>query len=110
MKQFNLDVQQAMDRAGELVRERVECFNALYQQLPRCFGPVDLDVQRLVDGMAQGVSGNLHWSYESRRYFGSCGLAVKETRMVGLLPKATESMGNRSMPLMSIHQRHGVPA
>jgi hypothetical protein len=87
MKQFQVGVQQAIDKAGELSHEKMEKFCALYQHLPRWVGPVDLDVQKLVDGMAQCVSGVLHWSYESQRYFGTRGLEVKRTRMVHLLPR-----------------------
>lgn len=88
MAQFGVGVQDAIDKAGELSREKMEKFNALYSLLPRWVGPVDLDVQRLVDGMAQCVSGVLHWSYESHRYFGSRGMVVKRTRTLRLLPKA----------------------
>jgi hypothetical protein len=90
MHQFNMDVQQAIDKAGEMSREKMETFSALYRQLPRWVGPVDLDVQRLVNGFEQCVSGTLHWSYESRRYFRSHGLEIKETRMVDLLPKSDQ--------------------
>lgn len=87
MAKYDLNIQEAIDRAGELFRDKVKKFEALYCQLPRWVGPVDMDVQRLVDGMAQCVSGCMHWSYESRRYFGRHGLAVKESRVVELLPK-----------------------
>lgn len=87
MEQFQVDVQQAIDKAGELSNEKMTRFNALYLQVPRWIGPVDVDVQRLVDGMAQCVSGVMHWSYESQRYFGARGLVVKRTRTLQLLPK-----------------------
>lgn len=81
-----MDVQQAVDKAGELFREQAQKFGDLSRQLPRWFGPVDLYVQRLVDGMASCVSANMHWSYETPRYFGSHGLEVKKTRVVNMLP------------------------
>ena len=87
MMQYGLDVQQAINRAGELSRDKMDRFYMLYQCLPRWVGPVDLEVQRLVDGMAQCVSGVMHWSYESQRYFGTSGLEVKKTRVLPLLPK-----------------------
>ncbi|KAL2141606.1 hypothetical protein VTI28DRAFT_2152 [Corynascus sepedonium] len=92
MVQFGVDVQEAIDRAGELSREKTDRFNALYGLLPRWVGPVDLDVQRLADGMAQCVSGVLHWSYESHRYFGTRGLVVKRTRTLRLLPRTKNNM------------------
>lgn len=94
MKQFDLDLQPALDKAGELSTARIEQFNTLYRNLPCWFGPVDLEVQKLVHGMAMCVSGVMHWSYESQRYFGSRGLEVKHSRWLHLLPKVVdEAMG-----------------
>lgn len=87
-----MDLQQAIDKAGELSNERMDQFNALYQAVPRWVGPIDVDVQRLVDGMAQCVSGVMHWSYESQRYFGTRGLVVKRTRTLQLLPKTKTAL------------------
>jgi Delta6-protoilludene synthase len=87
MKQFGMGVQEAIDKAGELSQCKMERFYSLYPMLPRWIGPVDLDVQKLVDGMAQCVSGVMHWSYESQRYFGRRGLLVKQTRTMHLLPR-----------------------
>ncbi|KAK1834419.1 isoprenoid synthase domain-containing protein [Podospora conica] len=98
MKQFGLGVQDAIDKAGELSDQRMAQFVHLYSHwLPRWVGPVDLDVQRLVHGMAVCVSGVLHWSYESERYFGKRGLLVKETRRVRLLPRS-EVVGTQPVP------------
>jgi Delta6-protoilludene synthase len=95
MAERRLGVQAAVDEAGRLARARVERFRDAYARLPRLVGPVDLDVQRLADGMAQCVSGVMHWSYESERYFGTRGLDVKESRVARLLPKVSgaEAMG-----------------
>ncbi|KAK5658142.1 hypothetical protein OQA88_2115 [Cercophora sp. LCS_1] len=87
MNQFGVGMQEAIDRAGELSAEKMKRFEEVYTHVPRWVGPVDLEVQRLVDGMAQCVSGVLHWSYESQRYFGTRGLAVKRTRRLRLLPR-----------------------
>ncbi|KAK7962801.1 terpenoid synthase [Apiospora aurea] len=87
MQQFGLGVQDAFDYAGELNRRKMKRFYALYRRLPRWMGPVGLDVQKLVDGMAQCVSGVMHWSYESERYFGKRGMDIKESRTLSLLPK-----------------------
>jgi len=93
-----MNVQQAINKAGELFREQADKFDGLYRQLPRWFGPVDLEVQKLVDGMGTCVGGNMHWSYECRRYFGLRGPEIKETRVVDLLPKAERgSKGNPSV-------------
>lgn len=88
MKQFHMGIQEAINKAGELSEMKMEFFYTLSQQIPHCVGPADLDdVQRLVDGMARCVSGVMHWSYESQRYFGTHGPEVKRTRILHLLPK-----------------------
>ncbi|KAK8132275.1 hypothetical protein PG999_000448 [Apiospora kogelbergensis] len=87
MQQFGLSVQDAFDYTGELNNMKMNRFYALYKRMPRWIGPVDLEVQRLVDGMAQCVSAVMHWSYESERYFGKRGMAIKESRTLSLLPK-----------------------
>lgn len=88
MHKHGLNVQEAMDMTGDIAHERMERFYHLYPQVPRYAGPVDLDVQTLIDGMAQCVSGVMHWSYESQRYFGKRGLEIKRSRILRLLPKA----------------------
>lgn len=85
--QGQLTLQEAIDKAGQMFVTRIEHFYELYLALPRWLGPVDLDVQKLVDGMAMCVSGVMHWSYESQRYFGKKGMEVKKSRCLHLLPK-----------------------
>lgn len=87
MNQHQLSVQEAMDETGHLAEKKMDRFYHLYPQVPRYVGPVDLEVQTLVDGMAQCVSGVMHWSYESQRYFGKRGMEIKHSRQVRLLPK-----------------------
>lgn len=72
---------------GELAAKKMNRFYGLYPQVPRYVGPVDYDIQRLVDGMAQCVSGVFHWSYETQRYFGKRGLDIKRSRKLRLLPR-----------------------
>lgn len=91
MEQFGLGLQEAIDKAGEMYAARIARFYELYLAMPRWLGPVDLDVQKLVDGIAMCVSGVMHWHYESQRYFGKRGLEVKQTRCLYLLPKVKGS-------------------
>ncbi|KAI0146266.1 isoprenoid synthase domain-containing protein [Xylariaceae sp. FL1272] len=91
MKQYGLGVQQAFHKAGDLCDLKMARFYHLYANLPRWIGPVDLDVQKLVDGMGQCVSGVMHWSYESERYFGKHGNMVKKTRLMRLIPKVVDN-------------------
>ncbi|KAH6653407.1 hypothetical protein BKA67DRAFT_647314 [Truncatella angustata] len=54
-------------------------------------GPVDLDIQIYVDGIAQWVGANVQWSFESKRYFSKLGLEIKESRILELLPSKAEA-------------------
>lgn len=93
MRQFGLGVQAAIDEAGDMCAIKTARFEKLYLDLPRWVGPVDLDVQKLVDGMGLCVGGVMHWSYESQRYFGKRGLEIKESRTLNLLPKVAGVTG-----------------
>lgn len=99
MEQFGMGLQEAIDKAGEMCTARIDRFHELYQAMPRWLGPVDLDVQKLVDGMAMCVSGVMHWSYESQRYFGKKGLEVKRSRCLHLLPKVATDNGIGPVPV-----------
>ncbi|RWA13735.1 hypothetical protein EKO27_g1374 [Xylaria grammica] len=99
MKQFDLNVQEAFDEAGKLSDMKMDRFYHLYHDLPQWIGPVSSDVRRLVEGMAQCVSGVMHWSYESQRYFGKRGLMVKKTRLMQLLPKVIDSSDMGPVPV-----------
>jgi hypothetical protein len=102
MHQHQVDVQKAMDMAGDLADQKMNKFYDLYAQVPRYVGPADLDVQKLVNGMAQCVSGVFHWSYESQRYFGKRGMDIKRSRIVRLLPKVHE---NRRLGPVPVNDR-----
>ncbi|KUJ12619.1 terpenoid synthase [Mollisia scopiformis] len=94
MKEQNTDVQGAIDWTAKLHAEMIHRFNKLYLfEIPKWGGPLDLDVQSYVNGMAQWVGAYVQWSYESERYFGKRGLEVKKTRMLSLLPKNSKVNG-----------------
>ena len=76
-----------MNMTGDLAGKKMDRFCDLYIRVPKYVGPIDLEVQTLVDGMAQCVSAVMHWSYESERYFGTRGMEIKTSRQVRLLPK-----------------------
>jgi hypothetical protein len=93
MRQYGADVQAAIDWAGQLHAAMTARFNVLYCQIPRWGGPLDLDVQQYVNGMAQWVGANVQWSYESERYFGRKGPEVQKALTLHLLPKKLEAVG-----------------
>lgn len=87
MKERGLDVQGAMDYAGELVKGRIDLYTATKAQLPSWGPKVDADVQRYLRVCEDWMTGGFHWSLESKRYFGEQVASVKKTLCVEILPK-----------------------
>ena len=84
------NLQEAADRAGVLFGDLMNRFIAERKKLPSWGPDLDRDVSRYVDAIGGWVVGNLCWSFESRRYFGSSNEDVKRTRIVKLRPRETE--------------------
>ncbi|KAI0078811.1 terpene synthase [Panus rudis PR-1116 ss-1] len=88
MKHRNLDLQRAMDYAGELCHQSIARFEAARHSLPSWGDEVDRDVKTYVQGMQDWIVGSLHWSFTgTRRYFGTEGAEIKRHRTVQLLPQ-----------------------
>ncbi|KAL0946496.1 hypothetical protein HGRIS_012714 [Hohenbuehelia grisea] len=79
-------LQSAIDHVGELCRQTIDAFAENRKSIPS-WGP---EIDKMVDGYVQGLQdwivGSLHWSFQTRRYFGQNGAEVKKTRFVKLLP------------------------
>ena len=87
MKQFDVDLQTAFDRVGDMCIRGIDTFIAKRQQL-RSWGPeIDRLVETYLDGLQDWIIGNLHWSFESERYFGKTGKDIKRTRILELMPQ-----------------------
>ncbi|KAJ3169371.1 hypothetical protein HDU87_000646 [Geranomyces variabilis] len=93
MKDKNLSLQEGVDFVGELIRERIACFEADKARLPS-FGSeeVDADVRTYVQGLEHWVSGVIAWSFQSKRYFGDEHLTIREKRIVTLMAKEPEAV------------------
>lgn len=85
---FNL--QEAVDRAGQLWGDLMNRFVEERKKLPSWGSDLDRDVNRYVDAIGHWVVGNICWSFESQRYFGSALEDVKRTRIVKLRPRKVE--------------------
>lgn len=90
---YGMDLQDAMDYAGEMCRVTMEQFVANQARIPT-FGceKLDRDVAAYVRGLQDWIVGTLHWSFMSHRYFGAEGAEVKKHRYVKLLPKKTSAL------------------
>lgn len=82
-----IDVQAAVNWAGEMHADMTRRFNQLFSEFPQYGDPTDQDVKAFMNGMAHWTGGNVQWSFESGRYFGNRGLEVMATRSLQLSPK-----------------------
>lgn len=87
MKAKNTDLQGAADYVGEYFKVLMNRFFE-YKASPPSFGPeMDPTVEQFVMAMERWVVGNLVWSFETLRYFGTEKEKVKKTLIVELAPK-----------------------
>jgi len=91
MKEKGLNLQEAADHAGALFGDLMSRFVAERKKLPSWGPDLDRDINRYIDGISHWPVGNLYWSFESPRYFGSALEDVKRTRIVKLRPRTART-------------------
>lgn len=90
MQADGLDLQEAANKVGEHFQDLVNGFNRNKAQLPSFlsvhggYNGIDADVGKYVHSLEQWVIGNLNWSFETPRYFGSENKVVARTLVVDL--------------------------
>lgn len=89
MNERGIDLQHAIDFVGDLCKKCIYRFNEDRTKIPSWDAKIDRDVAVYVDGLASWNAANLHWSFESERYFAKAGLHVKASRVVHLLPRVS---------------------
>ncbi|KAG1852780.1 isoprenoid synthase domain-containing protein [Suillus subalutaceus] len=87
MHDRGLDLQGAMDYAGQMCKDAIQRFESNRVVLPSWGEEVDRQVAIHIDGLQNWMVGSLHWHLNCIRYFGKDGHAVKLDRIVKLLPK-----------------------
>ena len=103
MKQ-GMDLQEAMDEAGMHFVQAMEQFLADRACMPLWGPDIDPAVSSYIESMAQWVVGNLDYSFDTERYFGTDRKEVKRTRIVMLLPHTDGRTGRElSLPLPLEH-------
>ena len=86
-----VELQEAIDYVGMLCQAYFERFEHDRRLLPSWGPDIDRDVATYVRGLQDWMVGSLHWSFDSTRYFGDQGAAVKKDRVVIMLPKQPKS-------------------
>ncbi|CAF1417373.1 unnamed protein product [Adineta steineri] len=82
----SLNIQQAIDRAGQMVIDRYADFQRVRSELISWGTKIDTQVEKFVNGLGIVIVGTAVWSFETPRYFGAEREEVKRTRRVTLLP------------------------
>jgi hypothetical protein len=90
VKEKALGVQEAIDYVGEMYRGIARKFIEDMKDVPSFSESLDQLVSEYVFGLSNWVTALLEWSFESERYFGTCGPKIKSTRIVELLPKRSD--------------------
>ncbi|TBU50447.1 terpenoid synthase [Dichomitus squalens] len=87
MHRHDFSLQAAVDYVGDLTNASIARFESIRRSLP-CWGEkIDKDVTLYVQGLQDWMVGALQWSFDSARYFGNDGAAVKQHRVVILRPR-----------------------
>ncbi|KAF3231031.1 hypothetical protein TWF191_007753 [Orbilia oligospora] len=80
-------LQEAMDKAGEMVCQRYEKWEEALSELPTWDEEIDANVARLIQGYADVCWGNLDWSYHTARYLGKDREMARATGFVSFYVK-----------------------
>jgi len=105
MHYHGLTLQEAIDYVGNLCEATINAFMENKERLPSWGAEIDQMVANYVQGLQDWIVGyvtssfpslylcltvflsrSLHWSFQTRRYFGSEGAEIKKHRIVKLLP------------------------
>lgn len=85
MENEKLDLQGAVDRAGDMCRTAMDKYIETKAQFPS-YGPkLDRQVAAFLQGLESWMSGSLEWSFVTPRYLGKKRQEIKKTRRVKLL-------------------------
>ena len=84
-EQFEL--QEAVDYVADLCLGCIDRFTALRKALPSWGPEIDDQLNVYIDGLGDWMIGNLVWSFETERYFGTDGAQVRSDLAVALLPR-----------------------
>ncbi|KAH6908307.1 isoprenoid synthase domain-containing protein [Coprinopsis sp. MPI-PUGE-AT-0042] len=98
MEYHGMTLQQAVDYVGDLCKQTIDAFCQNKQNLPSWGPEIDDMVARYVQGLQDWIVGSLHWSFQTTRYFGKEGQAVKQHRFVKLIPRVNSSPATSSPP------------
>ncbi|KAG1821857.1 isoprenoid synthase domain-containing protein [Suillus subaureus] len=90
MREKDASVQDAADCIGVVFEQLMARFLKDKSRLPSWGADIDRDVALYVEALTRWVGGNLVWSFQCSRYFGTANNVALLTRLVTLYPKDIE--------------------
>ncbi|KAG2341356.1 terpenoid synthase [Suillus weaverae] len=90
MQEKDASVQEAADCIGVVFEQLMARFLKDKSRLPSWGADIDRDVALYVEALTRWVGGNLVWSFQCSRYFGTANNVALLTRLVTLYPKDAE--------------------
>ncbi|GJJ14034.1 hypothetical protein Clacol_008291 [Clathrus columnatus] len=89
MKKYNLDLQSAVNRVGDLCIDAIKTYQKARADFPS-FGPtVDRDLESFFHGLQSWMSGSIEWSFVTPRYLGPNRHEIREHKWVTLMKPKT---------------------
>ena len=84
MKDNGMSYQEAFDYAGTVFKQKLDDFQTAKVSLRSFGGDIDADVAKYISGLEQWIIGNMDWSFECGRYFGTpdASAVIKRTRII----------------------------
>lgn len=108
MKAKSINVQAAMDLAGDEVEKRFRTYEDCRSRLPSWGPKVDADAQAYFTVLEDWAAGCFTWSLTSMRYFGKNAAQVKKTLRVRILPreqKTATDLRNAEEVVTTVHRK-----
>ncbi|KAF8509108.1 terpenoid synthase [Hysterangium stoloniferum] len=91
MKNYDLDLQSAIDRIGDICIKAINDYRQARAQFPS-YGPeIDAQLSLFFHGLQSWMSGNLEWSFETPRYLGPQRHEIRRHRWVTLMQTSRPS-------------------
>uniref|UniRef100_A0A8H7XMK6 Terpene synthase n=1 Tax=Psilocybe cubensis TaxID=181762 RepID=A0A8H7XMK6_PSICU len=104
MRDYNLDLQSALNWMDTYTSRVIERFLSNQARMPSWGPDIDARVRMYIDGLGQWVRGNDDWSCEGKRYHGSDGLVIRDTRMVTICPRKANYIQEDENPELVVYQ------
>ncbi|KAG0708193.1 isoprenoid synthase domain-containing protein [Suillus ampliporus] len=90
MQEKDASIQEAADCIGVVFQQLMTRFMKDKSRLPSWGADIDRDVAIYIEGLTRWIGGNVVWSFQCSRYFGTANTIALLSRLVTLYPKDTE--------------------